>query len=885
MVCLFVALAGAAQAQAPDLAPPFAGRAPDLAPPFAGRAPDLAPPFAGQPPTPAELTARAALDAWQLSEADKAIATLPKGETREVLKARLQLMRSDAKGCVATLEPIVKTPLTEAGFEARVLLGRALQALGRKQEAFTTLDAMAELYNDDAIKTSVGLTWLGVGLMLTDYPKNAHRVFREALELDPGMALAKRLWADLYASKYDYRKADPLYKELGPDVMAQVGRAHVAIESDRAFTEAVELMTPLVAASPECVPCHNVLALVDLNNELPELAAKRLESQSLKVAPNDGEALGLLAAAYYLMDDAKRFAAIEKQALAANPKDTRFYRIVADHAEREHRYGEAVALLEKALALDGEDYVALGMLGTGYSRMGQDDKAKATLDAAFEGDPFNVRVYNLLAHFYDKADKRYTWVDAAPMRVRVDKVEAGVLGEVVPPLIKEAEAALTKKYGVAPELPLHIEIFKSTETFAVRSTGLPGLAAHGICFGHVITARSPSAGNFNWAEVLWHELAHVYHIQMTKGRVPRWFTEGLAVLESMEARPAWEREQDRELRAAMVGKKLRGVGDFNLAFTRAKSIGDILVAYYHAFQVTRFIRDEWGFPKMRKMLTAWGDKKTTPQVFKDSLGVDLAEFDKRFFAWLDQELGYLDRAYPFDLKVYAAFDEVKAAAVLAGGESGDPKAKAEAALLALAQGDEGNAQKWSDAALAMSDVPGARYVRALLRAKSKDKRSEAIADWEALQAANLAGVEGLGFLAAAAGEANDFRRAASLWEAAAKLEPKNDRVLMAWAAALEKAKGEVLPVWRRLLGVEQADAALAVQVLDALVKAKGSRADVMLVAEQALHIAPFDVKVQLARAKALQSVGAKAEANAALALALLIDPNNADAKALRGPAE
>ncbi len=373
----------------------------------------LASAASAQAPSPAEGTARTALDTWRLGDADKAISALPKGTTREVLKARLQLMRSDAKGAVATLEKVVETPLTEAGFEAQVLLGRALHALGRKQEAFATLDAMAELYNSDDVKSATGLAWLGVGLMLTDYPKNAHRVFREALELEPSSALAKRFWADLYASKYDYRKADPLYKELGPDVMAQVGRAHVAIESDRAFTEAVELMTPLVAASPECVPCHNVLALVDLNNELPELAAKRLEGQSLKVAPSDGEALALLGAAYYLMDDAKRFAAIEKQALAANPKDTRFYRVVADHAEREHRYGEAVALLEKALALDPEDYVALGMLGTGYSRMGQDDKAKVTLDAAFDGDPFNVRVYNLLAHFYDKADKRYTWTQYA----------------------------------------------------------------------------------------------------------------------------------------------------------------------------------------------------------------------------------------------------------------------------------------------------------------------------------------------------------------------------------------------------------------------------------------------------------------------------------------
>ncbi len=704
---------------------------------------------------PAEDAVRAALDGWRLSEAEAAIKRLPAGDARELLAARAELMRSDAKAAVKRLDPIVAGTQGEAGYEARVVLGRALQALGQKQEAFAVLDVMADDYNDNTVTSARGLMWLGVGLMLTDYPKNAHRVFREALEKEPGLALGKRLWADLYASKYDYRKADPLYKEVGPDVMAAVGRARVAIESDRAFGEAVALMTPLIAAAPECVPCHNVLALVDLHNELPEATVKRLEEHSLKVAPNDAEALGLLGAAYYLMDDAKRFATIERRALAVNPKASGFYATVADHAEREHRYGEAIALLEKALALDPEDWSALGMLGTGYSRMGEDDKAKDTLDRAFEGDPFNVRVFNLLAHFYDKADKRYTWIDAAPMRIRVDNAEARVLEKVVPGLVQEAEKALTKKYGVKPKAPLHIEIFKNTETFAVRSTGLPGLAAHGICFGHVITARSPSAGNFNWGEVLWHELAHVYHIQLTRGRVPRWFTEGLAVLESSEARPAWQREEDRDLNAAYRNGKLRGVGDFNLAFTQAKSIGDILVAYYHAYQVTRFIRDAWGFPKMRRMLELWGDSKATPEVFKAALGVDTAEFDRRFFAWLDKQLAYLGAAYPYDLKVYRGVSDARAAEVMKAAAGGDAQAKAEAAMMALARGDKGEAKKWADEALKGGDVLLARYVRAMLSVGDKASRPAAVADWEALRAANKAGVEGLGLLGAWATEAGD----------------------------------------------------------------------------------------------------------------------------------
>jgi len=835
-------------------------------------------------PTPLEA-ARAALDAWRLTDAAAALEQAPAGDDKELLLGRLDMMRANMPAAVERLRSVVEARAGEAGYEARVWLGRALQALGRREEAFVVLDRMAEDYNDDRVTSARGLMWLGVGLMLTDYPKNAHRVFREALDKDPRLALAKRLWADLYASKYDYRKADPLYREVGDDLMALVGRARVAIESDRAFAEASELMTAALGKSPECVPCHNVLALIELHNERPEEAAKRLETQSLRVAPDDLEALGLLGAAYYLMDDERAFADVERRALAVNPKASGFYATAADHAEREHRYVEAITLLEKALRLDPEDWNALGMLGTGYSRTGQDDKARETLDRAFEGDPFNVRIYNLLAHFYDKVDKRFVWIDVEPMRLRVDRSEAPVLEKVLPPLLIEAEKALSKKYGVKPELPLHIEVFKDTETFAVRSTGLPGLAAHGICFGHVITARSPSNGDFNWAEVLWHELAHVYHIQMTRGRVPRWFTEGLAVLESLEARPAWEREQDRELAAARAAGKLRGVADFNLAFTQARSIGDILVAYYHAYYVTRFIRDEWGFAKMRRMLELWGKRRPTDAVFEQALGVGLEGFDGRFFAWLDRQLAYLGTAYPFDLRSYRALDAERTAALDEAAAQGGGDAMAEAALLALSRKDEARALELAEAALALGDNDKARYVRAVVRAGDPKTRAAARADWEALRAVGKAGVEGLGALAAWAVDDSDFAAALALWREAAALDPKNTAVLGQWLATADKAgdAAAALAVKRRLLAIEQADARLAVKVLDVMVAGKARAEELLPIAEQALHIAPFSVDVHLSRARAFAALGRKDDARRAAELALVLDPESAEAKALAAP--
>ncbi len=50
---------------------------------------------------------------------------------------------------------------------------------------------------------------------------------------------------------------------------------------------------------------------------------------------------------------------------------------------------------------------------------------------------------------------------------------------------------------------------------------------------------------------MWHELSHVYVLSMTNHRVPRWFTEGLAVYEETAiGHPDWGDRLDPE---AIIG--------------------------------------------------------------------------------------------------------------------------------------------------------------------------------------------------------------------------------------------------------------------------------------------------------------------------------------------
>ncbi len=849
----------------------------------------LAPPVhAAADPATRLSEARDALWGWRLGDAKAALAKkAPAGaleQERQVLLARLDLQRSRFPAVDKRLAPIIAA--APDAWEARLVLGRALYALGEKTRAYTTLDALAEAYGDDKLKSPTELMWLAAALELTDYPKNANEEYQEALDADPKLHRARVLWGDLFVSKYNFRDGDLLYDEViadaPDDARALLGLARIDIESDHDYPKARERCEAVLKVAPDAVPAHNLLARIDIENERLAAGLKRLHDQSLRIAPSDPEALALLGAGTFLSDDSKAFAAAERRALAVNPRFAAFYSTVSTHGARMHRYAEAAALDEKALQLDAEHWRAYANLGIGMSRLGDDEKAKRYLERAFDGDPYDVRTFNMLDSFYDKTIDTYAWIETEPMRVRVHRDEKPVLERYVPDLLQEAYAHLSKKYRLEPARPLHIEIFPDPQLFAVRSIGLPQLQAHGICFGHVITARSPSAGDFNWGEVLWHELSHVFHIQLSKSRVPRWFTEGLAVFEATEGRPEWQREMDDTMLAYRRAGRLRGVADFNLSFTRARSMQDILVAYYHAYRMAEFIDATFGVERMRKMLVLWGKHRSTPQVFKQALGVaDLADFDKRFLAWLDtKKLGHLTKS--FDLDLTADAEEAKKLVEAAEAVPKDAIAQGKAAQALLSQRDADGAVAHAEKALALdADQGTALLVRGLVRA-GRDDAKGARADLERLLTLGFDGVEIRATLARLVKAAGDPAGAITHLEAAFAIDPQRGEVAHALIGLLDDAKRDAdAYAWRRKAVVlDQMNVALVDALLAGASTHGASREDVLHWGELGNHVAPFSVEHHLTFARELKRLGVTDRARFEASSALVIDPKNEEAAKL-----
>ncbi len=150
--------------------------------------------------------------------------------------------------------------------------------------------------------------------------------------------------------------------------------------------------------------------------------------------------------------------------------------------------------------------------------------------------------------------------------------------------------------------------------------------------------NSRKPGTFHWDSTLWHELSHVYVLNMTKSRVPRWFTEGLAVYEETAASPDWgdrldpgrdRGDQDEKAAADCRYRSRIYSSDLSGASDRVVFPG----AARSAISSTQ----KWGYDKLLAMIHDFAELKPTPEVIEKEFKMKPEEFDKQFLAWLDAQ--------------------------------------------------------------------------------------------------------------------------------------------------------------------------------------------------------------------------------------------------------
>jgi tetratricopeptide (TPR) repeat protein len=374
------------------------------------------------------------------------------------------------------------------------------------------------------------------------------------------------------------------------------------------------------------------------------------------------------------MDAMAIHAAVEL--LADRPPDTWFAKIsainagygeayarVARQLEMHYRYEDAVTYYRKAVKADPRLWAAHSALGIDLMRMGKEDEPLAELELSYNNGYRDAATVNSL-RLLDSYKNFETFRDDTTI-LRLKKTEAELLRPYIQAELHTIIATYEKKYRMKLPAPVQVEVYPDHEDFAVRTMGMPGLGALGVTFGEVVAMDSPSArkpGDFNWGATLWHEMSHVYILTATNHRVPRWFTEGLAVHEEGERSSEWSNRVTPEVLIAIRERKLLPLAQLDRGFVYPEYPSQVVVSYFQAGSICDFVKAKWGEEKLLAMVHSYAQLKTTAQVVQQDLGLAPEEFDKQYLAWIDKR--YRAQAAHFDewrekLKALAAASQQK----------------------------------------------------------------------------------------------------------------------------------------------------------------------------------------------------------------------------------
>ena len=832
--------------------------------------------------------AQAAFEQGKYADADKHAQAASSSATQKV---RATIVRAEvlaATGKKLDAIKLLETVKTGKGSDVRrvrLLLGEYLIDVGRRADADDPLHKVIEDYNDGTItgQDAEGNAHVGRAAFLLRSPKDANTAFKESERADK-KRVETLLWAaELFLDKYDAGHAEEEIKEalaVAPKrADAIVALARVKLDQTLDFEEGEKLAKEALAIHPKHTGALAVRAGIALR-DMDIAGAEKAIAEGLAVDPNNLELLSLKAASRFLDDDLPGFEAMKKQVLSRNPQYARMYGIIGEYAEWEHRYDDIVAMMKEATKLDPDDGKAWAELGLTQMRGGDETAGMASLQKAWSKDHFNVRVFNTLNMYEKDIPNDYELVSDGVFKVRYAKEERPVMERYVPRMLGEAFASMKARYDFVPTVPVQVEMYASRQTFSVRTSGLPNIGIQGVCFGRVIAAISPKAEPFNYGNVLWHELGHVFAIQLSKNHVPRWFTEGLSEYETLARRPEWARELDPELYQAINSGKLPGAVDMNRAFTHASDASDVTVAYYAASQMLVWTVERFGMPRVALALKLWGAGKKTPDVIKGAFGVTAQEYDAGYRQWQLGRLSRYKNQYLFSLKG-KDLDEAKKNVQSAPN---DPKAHVVLALALVRSRKVKEAKAELDAAFTIDPKNAdGHYVAAQLARGEKDPESAR----KHLDTMRSNGNDGYVIHSMLADVAEEQKNEVAMrfhLEAAHRFDPSQSEPLKGLfdLANSSKREGDALAALEKLAELEQHDRKVWRLLLEKLVTAKRWD-DARRIGESAIFVDILGLQTHALYARALAATNAHDKAVYELETAVLCPgkpPEKATAHAL-----
>ncbi len=558
-------------------------------------------------------------------------------------------------------------------------------------------------------------------MRLDDNWQDATDTLRRAVRVDPHDPRPNVFLGQLFLEEQFLAEADTSFRAAlaadptNPDAHVGLADVHLRRRYDVAAAES-ELAAALRVNSRHAGALALRAAMAMDGEDFAGAAA--LIGAIRSTNPRDPGAAWLAAARARLLGDQRGYERERDAHAAIHPRDGDFFAATADMLNRQRRTEDARAVAEEGAAVDPSNTRCQSVLGTALLRLANEAEGIAALRGPPQRNPAAARMSTLLKLYdertsnllqlYDKVIPGMQTVTTKHLSFRIDPAARVAVEKVVAPFLEETYGRYVVKFGFEPRGPVVFELYGNPDHFATRTAGIPGIGLEAVSFGRVIASRSATSGTTNWGMVLAHELAQVFARELSRSRAPRWFSEGLAELETMRARPEWNRHAERNLWGAMYRGELASLGQLSNDFVRARNAEEATRAHAESALALDFLEGRFGFGRLREALVRFGAGGQGLEVVAAATGDSTEQLEQGFHAFVVARGTAFDHQY-LPAETLRASDSAATTQALRAPASRAPRPRADhpadteakRALAAVRAGDTATATRALDRARAV----------------------------------------------------------------------------------------------------------------------------------------------------------------------------------------
>ena len=470
----------------------------------------------------------------------------------------------------------------------------------------------------------------------------ANELFERAVQSSERGVQPRVRWGRLFVQTHQYTDAVDLFRQalqiFPNDAHAKLGLAQVFAE--RFEGQAKPLLEEVLQQDDDLADAHLLAARMALEEGQFAEAERSLDraaqlTSRQKLPPLDVYALR---AALELSRERSPDPWIER-ALEYNPRYGAVFEALAHFEVMRRRYRQAANLLRRAVEVQPDLWSAHAELGANLLRLGDLAAARTHLTKAYSGDPFSpttvnsLRLLDSIDEFEVTSARVQAGAQEFDLRLRLHRNEAAALQPYLLEIASQGVEQFSRRYEFTLREPLTLELYPDHDDFAVRVAALPGIGLLGVTFGYLVAMDSPSGratGDFHWGSTLWHEMAHVFTLEATDHRVPRWLSEGISVFEEWRTGPTPGVAVPPDALVALSENRFLPIDALDSGFIRPSYPNQVQVSYVQAGLVCLFIEERFGFERLAALLRQFTRNVSTEQAVEAVFRTSTEDFDQEF---------------------------------------------------------------------------------------------------------------------------------------------------------------------------------------------------------------------------------------------------------------